>query len=121
MTFPCVINLPEGVSLPKGVSLVEFKKQVFAQIIKDFQLDMSESQEPFNLWMEKTILSNPDRIQASFYRLDLGEESLINALKTDDVSMRSTLLAELSIKRAVLKVLTRFNYALKNSLNSTRN
>ena len=119
MTFPCVISLPEGVSLPEGMLSDTFKKHVLDQIIKDFQFDAKESQEPFNLWIERTIQSNPDRIYASFYRLDLGEESVRNTLKIEDVSMRSALLAELSIKRAVLKVITRFNYALKSHLNST--
>ena len=121
MTFSSEINLPEGVSLPAGMLFVDFQKEVFAQIAKDFQLDENESQEPFNEWMENVIRSNPDRIHASFYRLDLGEENVSNALKIEDASMRSTLLAEQSIQRAVLKVLTRFNYALKNRLNSTKN
>ena len=121
MTFPSELSLPEGVSLPEGMLYVDFQKEVFAQITKDFQLDEDESQVPFNVWIENTILSNPDRIHASFYRLDLGEEKVSNALKIDDASMRSTLLAEQSIQRAVLKVLTRFNYALKNRLNSTKN
>ena len=121
MTFSSEINLPEGVSLPAGILFVDFQKEVFAQITKDFQLDENESQEPFNEWMENVIRSNPDRIHASFYRLDLGEENVSHALKIEDSSMRSTLLAEQSIQRAVLKVLTRFNYALKNRLNSTKN
>lgn len=121
MTFSSEISLPEGVSLPEGMLFVAFQKEVFAQITKDFQLDEKESQAPFNVWMESEIRSNPDRIHASFYRLDLGEEIVSNALKIEDASMRSTLLAEQSIQRAVLKVLTRFNYALKNRLNSTKN
>jgi hypothetical protein len=121
VTFSSEISLPEGVSLPEGMLFVNFKQEVFAQIVKDFQLDENESQEPFNVWMENAIRSNPDRIHASFYRLDLGEENVSNALKIEDASMRSTLLAEQSIQRAVLKVLTRFNYALKNRLNSTKN
>jgi hypothetical protein len=121
VTFSSEISLPEGVSLPAGMLFVDFQNEVFAQITKDFQLDENESQEPFNVWMENTIQSNPDRIHASFYRLDLGEQNVSNALKIEDASMRSTLLAEQSIQRAVLKVLTRFNYALKNHLNSTKN
>ena len=97
------------------------QKHVFEQIKKDFQLDESEMQEPFNLWLEKTIVQNPDRIHASFYRLDLNEESVRNVLKQEDVPTRYTLLAELSIQRAVLKVLSRVNYALKNQLNSNKN
>ena len=121
MTFSSEIKLPEGVSLPEGMLFGDFQQEVFAQIAKDFQLDENESQEPFNVWMENAIRSHPDRIHASFYRLDLGEENVCNALKIEDASMRSTLLAEQSIQRAVLKVLTRFNYALKNRLNSTKN
>jgi len=121
VTFSSEISLPEGVSLPSGMLFVTFQNEVFAQIAKDFQLDEKESQTPFNVWMENEIRSNPDRIHASFYRLDLGEEKVNNALKIEDVSMRSLLLAEQSIQRAVLKVLTRFNYALKNRLNSTKN
>jgi hypothetical protein len=121
MTFPYVVKLPEGVNLPSEMSLDKFKKHVFEQIKKDFQLDESEMQEPFNLWLEKTIVQNPDRIHASFYRLDLNEESVRNVLKQEDVPTRYTLLAELSIQRAVLKVLSRVNYALKNTLNSKNN
>lgn len=98
-----------------------FQKEVFVQIVKDFQLDEKESHTPFNVWMAHTIRVNPDRIHASFYRLDLGEETVSNALKIEDPSMRSTMLAEQSIQRAALKVLTRFNYALKNRLNSIKN
>ena len=121
MTFPYVVELPEGVNLPKEMSLVEFQEQVFDQIKKDFQLDENEVLEPFNLWLERTVFQNPDRIHASFYRLDLNEESVKNILKQEEVPMRYTLLAELSIQRAVLKVLSRVNYALKNQLNSNKN
>jgi hypothetical protein len=121
MTSSYVVELPEGVNLPKDMSFVEFQEHVFDQIKKDFQLDENEAQEPFNLWLERTIVQNPHRIQASFYRLDLNEESLKNILKKEDVPMRYTLLAELSIQRAVLKVLSRVNYALKNPLNSKKN
>ena len=121
MTFSREICLPEGVSLPEGMLFAAFQKEVFAQNVKDFQLDEKESNTPFNVWMANTIRVDPDRLHASFYRLDLGEETVSKALKIEDPSMRSTMLAEQSIQRAALKVLTRFNYALKNRLNSIKN
>ena len=66
MTFSSEISLPEGVSLPAGMLFVEFQQAVFAQIVKDFQLDENETQAPFNVWMENAIRSNPDRVHASF-------------------------------------------------------
>lgn len=121
MTFYSEISLSEGVSLPEGMLFVTFQKEVFAQIVKDFQLDEKESNTPFKVWMANTIRVDPDRLHASFYRLDLGEGTVSKALKIEDPSMRSTMLAEQSIQRAALKVLTRFNYALKNRLNSIKN
>ena len=64
MTFSSEISLREGAYLPEGMLFVDFQREVFAQIAKDFQLDKNESQEPFNVWMENAIRSNPDRIHA---------------------------------------------------------
>jgi hypothetical protein len=69
------MNLPE---LPPGYDEIRFMAEVGKQLTKDFQIEGQTSaiMSEFSDWMLGELTAHPERLHASFYRLDLSEEVL---------------------------------------------
>jgi len=100
-------------NIPEGIEKLEFDRAVKAQIAKDFQLDESEQEEHLEVWLNRTLNNDPERLRASFYRLDLSEERVAEALGLETTEESAVKLTELSIQRAEMKVVTRFAFSKK--------
>ena len=104
-------------NLPEGIDKIEFERAVKAQITKDFQLADSEQKQSIEVWINMMLINNPDRLRAAFYRLDLGEVRVVEALGLDSIEESAIKLAELSIQRAEMKVITRLTFSSGNTPN----
>ncbi|PCJ80782.1 MAG: hypothetical protein COA49_08110 [Bacteroidetes bacterium] len=104
-------------NLPEGMDKLEFVRAVKSQIAKDFQLDESEQEEHFEVWLNRALINDTERLRASFYRLDLPEERVAEALGLETIEESAVKLAELSIQRAEMKVITRLTFSRKDTPN----
>ena len=108
------MNLPE---LPPGYDEVRFMAEVGKQLAKDFQIEGQTSaiMSEFSDWMLGELTAHPERLHASFYRLDLSEEVMKEAFSISPISECAVFLAKTSIERAALKVMLRITFKLKNT------
>jgi len=114
-------QLPEMISemgMPKGLDTQTYISQIIQQLIKDFQLDpdrIARASIGFVDLLADEIAEGlsgerADAIFASFYRLDLGEEVIQKTLQDFDRWEAAQALAMHSVKRAAMKVWSRWKY-----------
>lgn len=104
--------------LPKGLDAETFVEQIVAQLIKDFRLDperVSRASISFVELLTDEITDGlsgerADEVFASFYRLDLGEQLIRSTLEANDRRTAAGELAKQSVRRAGLKVWSRWKY-----------
>jgi hypothetical protein len=111
-------SLIGDLGLPKGLDADTFVEEIVAQLIKDFRLDPD--------WVARASISfvdlltdeiaeglsgeRADEVFASFYRLDLGEQLIRSTLEAHDRRAAARELAMQSVRRAGLKVWSRWKY-----------
>lgn len=104
--------------LPKGLDAETFVEQIVAQVIKDFRLDperVGRASISFVELLTDEIAEGlsgerADEVFASFYRLDLGEQLIRSTLEANDRRTAARELAMQSVRRAGLKVWSRWKY-----------
>lgn len=111
-------SLIGDLGLPKGLDAETFVEEIVAQLIKDFRLDpdrVARASISFVDLLTDEIADGlsgerTDEVFASFYRLDLGEELIRSTLEAHDRRAAARELAMQSVRRAGLKVWSRWKY-----------
>ncbi|MGB1075897.1 MAG: hypothetical protein ACPGYK_06880 [Flavobacteriales bacterium] len=114
-------QLPEMIAemgMPNGLDVQTYISQIIQQLVKDFQLDVDRiacASIGFVELLADEIAEGlsgerADAIFASFYRLDLGEELIQKTLHDLDRREAAQALAMHSVKRAAMKVWSRWKY-----------
>ena len=114
-------QLPEMIAekgMPNGLDVQTYISQIIQQLVKDFQLDTDRiacASIGFVELLADEIAEGlsgerADAIFASFYRLDLGEELIQKTLHDLDRREAAQALAMHSVKRAAMKVWSRWKY-----------
>lgn len=111
-------SLIGDLGLPKGLDAGTFVEEIVAQLIKDFRLDpdrVARASISFVELLTDEIAEGlsgerADEVFASFYRLDLGEQLIRSTLEAHDRRAAARELAMQSVRRAGLKVWSRWKY-----------